>query len=141
VRAPAVDDNRVYTAIAKYGKGQTTDDLGVAVELLFERNLIPRLPAMATLVSNDFRTQRLYTEEVDMLFKQHQARTGKCAHFAMKHDDACHHPHVGGSPGVHLQPASMTGSSVVSVECKASSTECCCMCCRGCSKHCTAGTA
>eukprot|EP00878_Enallax_costatus_P045018 GHUV01053851.1.p1 GENE.GHUV01053851.1~~GHUV01053851.1.p1 ORF type:complete len:472 (+),score=157.43 GHUV01053851.1:213-1628(+) len=62
----------VRLALAKYGKGQATDDLGIAVELLFERNLLPRLPPMAMLVSNDFRTERLYTEEVDLLFKQHQ---------------------------------------------------------------------
>jgi hypothetical protein len=42
------------------------------VELLFERNLLPRLNPMAALVSNDFRTERLYTEEVDLLLKQHQ---------------------------------------------------------------------
>jgi hypothetical protein len=59
-------------AIAKYGKGQSTDDLALAVELLFERNLLPRLNPMAALVSNDFRTERLYTEEVDLLLKQHQ---------------------------------------------------------------------
>eukprot|EP00882_Tetradesmus_deserticola_P027637 GHRQ01030680.1.p1 GENE.GHRQ01030680.1~~GHRQ01030680.1.p1 ORF type:complete len:107 (-),score=48.27 GHRQ01030680.1:584-904(-) len=59
-------------AIAKYGKGQSTDDLALAVDLLFERNLLPRLNPMASLVSNDFRTERLYTEEVDMLLKQHQ---------------------------------------------------------------------
>ncbi|WIA12059.1 hypothetical protein OEZ85_012136 [Tetradesmus obliquus] len=62
----------VRLAIAKYGKGQSTDDLALAVELLFERNLLPRLNPMAALVSNDFRTERLYTEEVDLLLKQHQ---------------------------------------------------------------------
>lgn len=61
-------------AIAKYGKGQSTDDLALVVELLFERNLLPRLNPMAALVSNDFRTERLYTEEVDLLLKQHQVR-------------------------------------------------------------------
>ena len=50
--------------MAKYGKGQSTDDLGLAVEMLFERNLMPRLPPQAQLVTNDFRTERLYTEEV-----------------------------------------------------------------------------
>lgn len=62
-------------ALAKYGKGQSTNDLGLAVELMFERNLLPRLSPMALLVSNDFRTERLYTEEVDMLLKQHQVCT------------------------------------------------------------------
>jgi hypothetical protein len=61
-------------AIAKYGKGQSANDLALAVELLFERNLLPRLNPMAALVSNDFRTERLYTEEVDLLLKQHQVR-------------------------------------------------------------------
>jgi hypothetical protein len=44
------------------------------VELLLARNLEARLPPMARLVPNDFRTERLYTEEVDMLLKKHQAR-------------------------------------------------------------------
>lgn len=52
------------TALAKYGKGQSTDDLALAVEYLLERNLIPRLPPQAQQVSNDFRTERLYAEEV-----------------------------------------------------------------------------
>lgn len=51
-------------ALAKYGKGQATDNLGMAVELLFERNLLPRLPPQAQIVTNDFRTERLYAEEV-----------------------------------------------------------------------------
>lgn len=51
-------------ALAKYGKGQSTDDLGMAVEMFLERNLVPRLPPQAQLVCNDFRTERLYTEEV-----------------------------------------------------------------------------
>lgn len=59
-------------ALAKYGKGQSTDDLATAVEMMFERNLLPRLPQQAQIVTNDFRTERLYAEEVDILFKQHQ---------------------------------------------------------------------
>ncbi|KAF8071180.1 hypothetical protein HT031_001262 [Scenedesmus sp. PABB004] len=62
----------VRLALAKYGKGQSTDDLATAVELLFERNLLPRAPPPALLVSNAFRSERLYTEEVDLLLKQHQ---------------------------------------------------------------------
>jgi hypothetical protein len=42
------------------------------VELLLERNLAARLAPMARCVANDFRTERLYTEEVDMLLKKHQ---------------------------------------------------------------------
>ena len=37
------------------------------MELLFERNLVPRLPPQAQAASNDFRTARLYTEEVRAL--------------------------------------------------------------------------
>jgi hypothetical protein len=54
----------VYAALAKYGKGQSTDDLAEAVEMMIERNLLPRLPPEAQLSTNDFRTERLYTEEV-----------------------------------------------------------------------------
>jgi hypothetical protein len=58
--------------LAKYGKGQATDDLAAAVEMLFDRNILPRLAGPALLASNDFRTERLYTEEVDLLLKKHQ---------------------------------------------------------------------
>ena len=61
-----------HAALAKYGKGQATDDLATAVEMLFERNILPRLGGQALLASNDFRTERLYTEEVDLLLKKHQ---------------------------------------------------------------------
>lgn len=59
-------------AIAKYGKGQATDDLATAVEMLFERNLTTRLPLMARVSANDFRAERMYTEEVDLLLRKHQ---------------------------------------------------------------------
>ncbi len=42
-----------------------------------ERNLV-RLPPMARLVPNDFRNDRLYTEEVDLLLKKHQVGAGEC---------------------------------------------------------------
>jgi hypothetical protein len=61
-------------AIAKYGKGQETDDLARAVQLLMERHLEARLPPMAKVVPNDFRQSRMYTEEVDVLLKRHQVR-------------------------------------------------------------------
>jgi hypothetical protein len=54
----------VCTALAKYGKGQRTDDLAQAVEMMIERNLLPRLPPQAQINTNNFRTERLYTEEV-----------------------------------------------------------------------------
>lgn len=64
-------------AIAKYGKGQRTDDLATAVDMLMERNLVARLPLIARTNANDFRTERLYTEEVDMLLKKHQVGGGR----------------------------------------------------------------
>lgn len=51
-------------AIAKYGKGQVTDDLGTAVTMLVEKNIIPNLVPGALLNSNTFRSERLYNEEV-----------------------------------------------------------------------------
>lgn len=51
-------------AIAKYGKGQATDDLPTAVAMLVERNILPNLVPGAMLSSNAFRTDRLYHEEV-----------------------------------------------------------------------------
>lgn len=57
----------LFLALAKYGKGQSTDDLALAVEMMIERNLLPRLPPQAQIVTNEFRTERLYTEEVRRL--------------------------------------------------------------------------
>lgn len=62
----------VRSALAKYGKGQATDDVAEAVRMLMEKNIIPNLPAGGALVTNDFRTQRLYNEDVDLIFKKHQ---------------------------------------------------------------------
>jgi hypothetical protein len=62
----------VRSALAKYGKGQATDDVAEAVRMLLEKNVIPNLPAGGALVTNDFRTHRLYNEDVDLLYKKHQ---------------------------------------------------------------------
>ncbi|KXZ56071.1 hypothetical protein GPECTOR_2g953 [Gonium pectorale] len=61
----------VRLAIAKYGKGQATDDLATAVTMLIEKNIIPNLVSGALVNSNSFRTERLYNEEVDLVFKKH----------------------------------------------------------------------
>ena len=58
-------------AIAKYGKGQATDSIAEALRMLMEQNLMSNLPAGGRLVSNDFRRDRLYCEEVDLLYKRH----------------------------------------------------------------------
>lgn len=48
------------------------------VRLLLEHNLADRLPPAARHVSNDFRTARLYNEEVDLVLKRHQVRGRVC---------------------------------------------------------------
>lgn len=58
-------------AISKYGKGQATDDLPTAVTMLLEKNIIPNLVPGAVIQSNTFRSERLYHEEVDLVFKKH----------------------------------------------------------------------
>jgi hypothetical protein len=50
--------------IAKHGRGQATDDIAAAVELLFTRNLLQGLPFPARVVPNTFRSDRLYNEDV-----------------------------------------------------------------------------
>ncbi|KAG2438847.1 hypothetical protein HXX76_005387 [Chlamydomonas incerta] len=61
----------VRLAISKYGKGQATDDLPTAVAMLLEKNIIPNLVPGAVIASNTFRNERLYNEEVDLVFKKH----------------------------------------------------------------------
>ena len=55
----------------RFGKGQATDDVAVAVRMLLENHLVANLPPGASLWPNDFREQRLYCEEVDLVFKRH----------------------------------------------------------------------
>lgn len=45
--------------------------VAVAVRMLLEENVVPNLPPCASVVTNDFRKQRLYNEDVDMLYKRH----------------------------------------------------------------------
>jgi len=62
----------VRAGIAKYGKGVATDDVAEAVRMILAQNIAPNLTPAGRHVANDFRTERLYTEEVDMVFKRHQ---------------------------------------------------------------------
>ena len=59
--------------IAKYGKGQATDSVAEAMRMLLAQNLKPNLSPGSGHVSNDFRHNRLYCEEVDLLLKPHAA--------------------------------------------------------------------
>eukprot|EP00798_Chlamydomonas_sp_ICE-L_P023776 gene23776-9335_t len=61
----------VRLAIAKYGRGQATEDVAEAVKMILEKNIAANLPAYATLKTNDFRKERLYNEEVDLVLKKH----------------------------------------------------------------------
>ena len=59
--------------IAKYGKGQATNSVAEAVRMLLAQNLMPNLSPWSGHVSNEFRHNRLYREEVDVLLKPHSA--------------------------------------------------------------------
>ncbi|DBA81483.1 TPA: hypothetical protein ACH3X1_007263 [Trebouxia sp. C0004] len=61
----------VRLAVAKYGKAQQTESVATAVQMLCEQNLMPGVRAVALTAPNTFRTERLYTEEVDLLYKKH----------------------------------------------------------------------
>ncbi|MEW5317782.1 MAG: hypothetical protein WDW38_009052 [Sanguina aurantia] len=62
----------VRAALAKYGKGQETDDVVAAVEMLIKRNIVANQPPAAAVTSNQFRNERLYNEEVDVCLKKNQ---------------------------------------------------------------------
>ncbi|GMH33927.1 hypothetical protein BSKO_01761 [Bryopsis sp. KO-2023] len=61
----------VRIGISKYIKSQETDDICQSVQMLMDQNIYPNLPLPATIEPNDFRNSRLYTEEVDLLYKKH----------------------------------------------------------------------
>ena len=60
------------SGIAKYGKGQLTDDIAEAVAHLFEKNILPNMGPASMVVPNSFRIERLYSQEVDALLRKHQ---------------------------------------------------------------------
>ncbi len=45
--------------------------MAVAVRMILEENIVANLPAGGKVFPNDFRTHRLYNEEVDLLLKRH----------------------------------------------------------------------
>jgi len=59
-------------AIAKHGKGVDTNDPIEALNMLFEMDVIPHLPAYALIDKNTFTQNRLYCEEVDDLYKKNE---------------------------------------------------------------------
>eukprot|EP00210_Caulerpa_lentillifera_P000601 g582.t1 len=61
----------VRIGILRYYKNGEAGDLASAIELLFENNIKRSLSAEMFVHSNIFRKNRLYVEEVDLLFKRH----------------------------------------------------------------------
>lgn len=56
--------------LGKYGKGIETLDVAGAIRMLLERNIVPRLSPACSIDSNQFRNERLYNEEVDIVLKR-----------------------------------------------------------------------
>jgi hypothetical protein len=52
-------------------QAQQTESVATAVQMLCEQNLMPGVRSVALTAPNTFRTERLYTEEVDLLYKKH----------------------------------------------------------------------
>ena len=52
-------------------QGQQTDSVATAIQMLAEQNLAGGVRPVALTSPNAFRTERLYTEEVDLLYKKH----------------------------------------------------------------------
>ena len=64
----------VRVAIAKFGRGQETDDVSDSIDILAERNLRPCLCPEALIEPNDFREARLYCEEVAEIYEMNEVR-------------------------------------------------------------------
>lgn len=52
-------------------QGQQTDSVATAIQMLAVQNLALGIRPIALTSPNAFRTERLYTEEVDLLYKKH----------------------------------------------------------------------
>jgi len=62
----------IRLAVAKYGKGVATNEVSDAIQMILSQNVEPNLKLVANLDPNDFRKDRLYTEECDDLFRKHE---------------------------------------------------------------------
>ena len=60
-------------AIAKYGKSTATSSPTEAIEMLLKQHLEDKVAPAARVDLNWFRTNHLYCEPVDELFKKHEA--------------------------------------------------------------------
>ncbi|CAG9462609.1 unnamed protein product [Pedinophyceae sp. YPF-701] len=63
----------VRLSLSKFGKGQATNSISDAVDMLFEELVIPKVPEYAKVETNWFRRERLYFEEVDVVLKANKA--------------------------------------------------------------------
>ena len=52
-------------------QGQSTESVASAIQMLAEQNLVTGVRPLALTAPNSFRSDRLYTEEVDLLYKKH----------------------------------------------------------------------
>jgi hypothetical protein len=62
----------VRVAVAKYIKSKEVDDVSEAVEVLCKQCIIPNLCPEAVIVPNEFRTNKLYFEEIAEVFEDHE---------------------------------------------------------------------
>lgn len=63
----------VRIAISKYGKGIATSSPSEALDMLLKQHLESKVAPAARVDLNWFRTNHLYCEPVDELFKKHEA--------------------------------------------------------------------
>mmetsp|Transcript_30148 Transcript_30148/g.41742 ORF Transcript_30148/g.41742 Transcript_30148/m.41742 type:complete len:249 (+) Transcript_30148:2-748(+) len=61
----------IRIAAGKYGRDVGNLDLCAAFSQLIENNLLPNIPPVALTDNNVFRTERLYKEHVDDVYKKH----------------------------------------------------------------------
>ena len=60
----------IRIAINKYGKGVLTVNIAEALDKMFQDNIVPNVKPKAKYDPNSFRTERLYNEDVDNVFKK-----------------------------------------------------------------------
>lgn len=61
----------IRAAMAKYGNGQHTWDASTALVMLIQNDIIPNMDPTIGVESNVFRVERLYVEEVNVVFYEH----------------------------------------------------------------------
>lgn len=65
------NDHCKAVSFLSVAQGQQTDSAATAIQMLVQQNLAPGIRPIALTNPNAFRSERLYTEEVDLLYKKH----------------------------------------------------------------------